>query len=1020
MPPSRAVGGPRQMSSRSVDKSTLQEYGPGPNALAAAPQRRVIFDAELTADLLQQLQAALGAGYRFDRELGGGGMSRVFLAEETGLARRVVVKVLPPELGAGVNVDRFRRETQLAASLQHPHIVPLLTAGAAGDLLYYTMPFIEGESLRARLAREHELPVRDAVRILRDVADALAYAHGRGVMHRDIKPDNVLLSGGHALVADFGIAKALSQAAGSSGLTSVGVAIGTPTYMAPEQAAGDPAVDHRADIYAFGAMAYEMLGGRPPFAGLSPHQTLAAHVTEKIEPVTKHRSQLPRPLAELVMWCLEKNPADRPQTAAELVPALEGLTTRSGRTASVRFGKRAPLPWRRIAIAAAALVAAGGAWLAFGSRRPELLDADRIAIAPFDVLDPALGLWREGLMDVLSRSLDGAGPLRTISPTLIAKRWGGRADATSAQALGRQTGARTVVYGQLLGAGSDSVRLLASILDVKAGTRSDLELRGAPDRIDRLADSLTVAVLRTLGHTRAIAAVRGTSLGSSSLPALKAFLQGEQFLRRSQYDSALSYHQQAITLDSTFTLALSHASMASGWQHSGGDTLTRKYALAAGRLNRGLAPRESILVLADSLTAVASGGAQSLGGAWWTYGKRLLRTLDDGVRRYPDDPEMWYSLGDARYHLGVTAGVGWSQSLEAFDRAIALDSSFSPAYIHAVGLSLQLRGPTDARRYIAGFLKSSSEGRYAELYRLADLLIDPKQAASSRAARLVDSLAPQFPYFSALFDRWPDSGETYIRLARGYMGHKMPRAMTPAESSQARQAVALGLAYRGHLREAARLAGNANPLLYTDLAYLGVIPGDSAQAQFDQWSTSQGGGSLWALGWAGTHRDTTRINAIVQRLSAAQGRLPPTTPPIARDVIGYLLRSGQAYAALARGDSATALRQFTSLPDSACFNLCGPDELVRAQLLESHGRTADALQFLDRHLEGGLPILPSEIERVLVRGRLQEKLGRKEAAATSYNLVIDTWLHADSSLQGFVREARAGLSRLGAERRNSQ
>jgi serine/threonine-protein kinase len=562
----------------------------------------------LTADLLQQLQGALGAGYRFDRELGGGGMSRVFLAEETGLARRVVVKVLPPELGAGVNVDRFRRETQLAASLQHPHIVPLLTAGAAGDLLYYTMPFIEGESLRARLAREHELPVRDALRILRDVADALAYAHGRGVVHRDIKPDNVLLSGGHALVADFGIAKALSQAAGSSGLTSVGVAIGTPTYMAPEQAAGDPAVDHRADIYAFGAMAYEMLGGRPPFAGLSPHQTLAAHVTETIEPVTKHRPQLPRPLAELVMWCLEKNPADRPQTAAELVPALEGLTTPSGHTASVRFGKRAPLPWRRIAIAATAVLAAGGAWLAFGSRRPEVLDPNRIAVAPFDVLDPALTLWREGLVDVLSRSLDGAGPLRTVSPTVVVKRWGGRADAASAQALGLTTGARTVVFGQLLGAGHDSVRLQATVLDVVSGTHDEIELRDAPDRVDRLADSLTVAVLRTLGRTRAIGAVRGTPLGSKSLPALKAFLQGEQFLRRSQYDSALTYHQQAIALDSTFVLALSHASLASGWQHSGSDSLTVAYALAAGRLNHGLAPRESLIVQADSLSAVASAG----------------------------------------------------------------------------------------------------------------------------------------------------------------------------------------------------------------------------------------------------------------------------------------------------------------------------------------------------------------------------------------------------------------------------
>jgi serine/threonine-protein kinase len=404
----------------------------------------------MTAELLPQLQAALGEGYRFEKELGGGGMSRVFLALELGLARKVVVKVLTPELAAGVNVDRYRRETQLAASLQHPHIVPLLTAGAAGDLLYYTMPFIEGESLRARLTRERELPVRDALRILRDVADALAYAHGRGLVHRDIKPDNVLLSGGHALVADFGIAKALSQSSGSAGLTSVGVAIGTPSYMAPEQAAGDPNVDHRADLYALGAMAYEMLTGRPPFAGLTPHQILAAHVTAPIDPITKHRPQLPRGIAELVMWCLEKNPADRPQTAAELVPALEGLATPTGGTSSVRFGRRPAFPWKRLGIAAGALVAlAAGAWMALRSRSLDQLDINRVAVAPFDVLDPSLSLWREGLVDVLSRSLDGAGPLRTVSPMLVVKRWGGRGAGPSRRHWS-QYGARTVAYGHTL------------------------------------------------------------------------------------------------------------------------------------------------------------------------------------------------------------------------------------------------------------------------------------------------------------------------------------------------------------------------------------------------------------------------------------------------------------------------------------------------------------------------------------------------------------------------------------------
>lgn len=973
----------------------------------------------MSADLLPQLQSALGDGYRFEQELGGGGMSRVFVATELGLARKVVVKVLAPELAAGVSVDRFRRETQLAASLQHPHIVPLLTAGGAGDLLYYTMPFIEGESLRSRLARERELPVRDALRILRDVADALAYAHGRGLVHRDIKPDNVLLSGGHALVADFGIAKALSQSGASSGLTSIGVAIGTPSYMAPEQAAGDPNVDHRADLYSLGAMAYEMLAGRPPFAGMSPHQMLAAHVTAPIDPILKHRPQLPRSLAELVMWCLEKNPADRPQTAAELVPALEGMVTPTGGTTSVRYGRRAVFPWKRVAMVAGAVVLLGGGWFALRGGGTAALDANRVAVAPFDVLDPTLALWREGLVDVLSRSLDGAGPLRTVSPTLIVKRWGGsgRGDVTAAQALGHSTGARTVVYGQLLSAGPDSVRLLATVLDASTGSHDEIELRDLSGRIDRLADSLTIAVLRTLGRTRAIGAVRGSPLGSRSLPALKAFLQGEQFLRRSQYDSALYYHQQAIAQDSTFVLALSHASMASGWQHSGGDTLTVAYALRAGRLNHGLAPRESLIVQADSLSAVAFAGPTMTGGAWWTIGRRLIATLDEAVRRYPTDPELWYTLGDARFHLGVTAGISKERALEAFDRSIELDSSFSPAYIHAVGLALQIRGPEAGRRYAEAFLKVSSVGRYADLYRLFDHLVDPRTAHSDATARELDSMAPSLSYMmGGVFDRWPDSGETQMRVAGAYAANKLRHATTAAESTQARQPLAMAHAYRGHLQQAYRDVGAANPFLYAELAVLGGVPRDSSDLVLAQLlQTPQTG--PWTIPWAGARRDTVGLKQVEQRLSGAVGHLPPTVPPIAKDLVSYMLASTRAFLTLARGDTTKALSQFLTLPDSACFTYCALDALQRVQLLEARGRDQEALAALDKSAGSLLPALPSDVLRTLVRGRLRERLGRREEAVTDYAYVVDTWARADSVLQPYVAEARAGLGRLRAERK---
>ena len=259
-------------------------------------------------------------------------MSRVFLAEEPRLGRQVVIKVLPPEMGAGVNAERFEREIQLAARLQHPHIVPLLTAGASGDLLYYVMPYIQGESLRVKLAREGELPIADAVRVLREVVQALAYAHRHGVVHRDIKPDNILLADGFAVVTDFGVAKAVSASSGdgSSSLTSVGMALGTPAYMAPEQAAADPHVDHRADIYALGALGYEILCGRPPFVETTPQAVLAAHLTRAPEPVTRFRPAVPPQLQGLIARCLEKRPADRWQTAAELVPQLDTATTPSG------------------------------------------------------------------------------------------------------------------------------------------------------------------------------------------------------------------------------------------------------------------------------------------------------------------------------------------------------------------------------------------------------------------------------------------------------------------------------------------------------------------------------------------------------------------------------------------------------------------------------------------------------------------------------------------------------------------
>jgi Tol biopolymer transport system component/tRNA A-37 threonylcarbamoyl transferase component Bud32 len=314
---------------------------------------------------IDRLKAALASRYEVQRELGQGGMATVYLAEDLKHRRQVALKLLRPDIAMAVGHERFLREIEVAAKLTHPHIVSLIDSGDANGLIYYVMPYIEGESLRTRLAREREVPIPDAIRILGDVADALAYAHARGVVHRDVKPDNVLLTGRHAVVTDFGVAKAVTAATGTYSLTSAGIAIGTPAYMAPEQAMGDPNVDHRADLYAFGVLAYELLVGEVPFAAASAQDVLAKHVTQSATPPSDRRGSIPLSLNNLVLKCLEKRPADRWQRAEEILPALEALVTPTGGTTPTQARLKA-FARRRPVLAGVAVLALVGAtaWLA--------------------------------------------------------------------------------------------------------------------------------------------------------------------------------------------------------------------------------------------------------------------------------------------------------------------------------------------------------------------------------------------------------------------------------------------------------------------------------------------------------------------------------------------------------------------------------------------------------------------------------------------------------------------------------
>jgi serine/threonine-protein kinase len=418
-------------------------------------------------DALDGLKDGLADRYQFASELTGGGMSRVFIAHERSLGRNVVVKVLAPELAGSVNIERFRREVQLAARLQHSHIVPVLSAGESNGLLYYTMPYIEGESLRVRIAHLGALPDADVIKILVDVLGALSYAHARGIVHRDIKPENILLSEGGAMLTDFGIAKAMADAhaAGNATLTGTGMMVGTPAYTAPEQASGDPNVDHRADLYAIGAVAYEMLSGQQLYGGRPAHMQLVAHVVEAPTPLATKRPELPVRLTALVMRLLEKDPALRPASAKEVLQEVQTIGRMSGVISTPGLLRR-----RRMligaAIAALVVMAAGWALLprdmiaslrTLASRKPAQLHVNRVVVAPFanETGDPklsALGAlaadWiADGLSHLASlevvdaRSAAAAGEVVHTIPRLLRKN--------DQRSLAEETGSGVVITGTI-------------------------------------------------------------------------------------------------------------------------------------------------------------------------------------------------------------------------------------------------------------------------------------------------------------------------------------------------------------------------------------------------------------------------------------------------------------------------------------------------------------------------------------------------------------------------------------------
>jgi serine/threonine-protein kinase len=479
----------------------------------------------MSTDFTTLLQNALTPAYTLERELSGGGMSRVFVANDVALGRKVVVKVLPPELAAGVNHERFRREIQVAAQLQHPHVVPLLAAGERDSLIWYTMPFINGHSLREALAKGERFSVKDVVRILRDVAEALDYAHGLGVIHRDIKPGNVLLMGSHALVTDFGVAKAISAAMPTSGFTSAGMVIGTPAYMAPEQIAADPAADHRMDLYALGLLSYEMLTGHVPFKEDSPQKTMAAQLTREPEPITNSRADVPEALTRLTSRLLAKQPEDRPQVAAEVVAALDDIAMSSGQTLAPLRPVSKPSFLRIGGVIAAGAAVVAVAWAAGerqGTEQASTFVRDALAAAETAQVVPQASalLTREDSMAIakavaarMQQRMPAAAPVTPAAPVTGSA---GKVAATTTAVTATGDLARTVIA-------ADSARLVVMADSIRALIQREvldsivlLSSRLGPNavRLGSASRELSIATEAAANATAASAAQRQVQFAS--------------------------------------------------------------------------------------------------------------------------------------------------------------------------------------------------------------------------------------------------------------------------------------------------------------------------------------------------------------------------------------------------------------------------------------------------------------------------------------------------------------------------
>ena len=623
------------------------------------------------SDTTASLGAVLASQYTIERELGRGGMATVYLARDLRHDRRVALKVLHPELGATLGPERFQREIHLAARLSHPNILPVFDSGETAGRLWYAMPYVDGQSLRQRLGREAQLGVAEATRIASQVAAALAHAHGQGIVHRDIKPENILLAGDRALVADFGIAKALDGSS-TEKLTETGLSVGTPAYMSPEQGTGGQ-VDARSDLYALGCVLYEMLAGGPPFTGPTAQAIMARHAVDPVPPLRTVRATIPRAIESAVERALAKVPADRFATVGEFA---EALTADHIPPPASRWRLSIRSVQVRVGLLAGSIAAGWGAWMLREPPIPDIIpSAATIAVLPFaaGAADTALVRLGRDLAVTISATLSGVGGVTTADRLSVATATADRPNLSAAEgaALARRLGASSVLRGSLVGAG-DNIRLDLGLYSTEglAPLAEGITVTGHRDSIGQLTDSVAWALLRQVWQRGTPPSPSLDAVTTRSIPALRAFLQGERELGANHWDEALLAYRSAIAADSTFGMAHFRYALAQWWTRQP----VEPEVLEVLRLQRARFPERERLLIDAFLTSET------------TPRLRLERHLL-AVRRFPDYWPAWFLYADALYHGGPNDGHDWSEGLQAFQRVVALNPNLVPAWEHIFDLT---------------------------------------------------------------------------------------------------------------------------------------------------------------------------------------------------------------------------------------------------------------------------------------------------------------------------------------------